>query len=415
MKMMLRQAHKKDLPAIGAILKPWTDADPSIREYIESLPAAGDQSDVQCRILESDKVIRCAALWVQEKSDEAKLLALGFGPGASEVGADTRFLKETVSEWSDLGLSRVTSAIPGNIAADYVELLKSCGFMFEGITSCFDSKRPPEVRLSKHFLYKTVPGSQAISFLKELLTCLGYEIRPEDSAFGYRVKAEYRFPFIFSSWHRIALSGSDIVVHPPARILELHELETLFHPLRLQVRNEKAIVLFMEKKRAASLIDMPEQPAEQDSLFDTGPLKPKMIHLNDLTYTYPTGIQHIRKGIPILFFVNRVGAVGVARVQEWFLDEPRNLYKEIEAMGWFDPEDVKEHTAKSGAKAGKVLAIKFQWYKAFRRIVTLDEIKQLESNFNPQRTRSISWELLNKIQLAGTPKKVSNHSKGLTK
>ncbi len=147
-----------------------------------------------------------------------------------------------------------------------------------------------------------------MDFLQEILLSLGYEVRPEGEGFGYRIKTDYRLPFIFSTWHRITRNGPDIIVHPPARILELHELETLFFPLTISAKHDKPLLLPMEKKRAASLIELPPASTHQNSLFDTSALNGRRtISLNNLTYSYPTGIQGIRKGLPILFYVNRIG------------------------------------------------------------------------------------------------------------
>ena len=109
----------------------------------------------------------------------------------------------------------------------------------------------------------------------------------------------------------------------------------------------------------------------------------------------------MRKGLPLLFYVNRVGAVGTARVENWYLDEPENLCGHFHEMAQFDPEDVKEHAAGSGPRAGKVLAIRFRWYRPLARVVPLDEIRQMDSGFNPQRTRSIAPRLLQSIVSAG--------------
>jgi N-acetylglutamate synthase-like GNAT family acetyltransferase len=402
MKMILRQAVKKDLPAILNILKPWTEREPTVSAILENLPSVGEKSHIQCRVFEQDKTIRCVGLWVQEQKDLVRLLALGFGPGASDVGADSRFIREAILDWSDMRIAKVIARIPEALAPALMGPLKSSGFMFEGISSSLNQKEQPQIHLCKHFLYHTLPHSQTMSFLRGFLVSLGYEVRQEgDEGFGFRIRSEYRLPFIFSAWHRVTRSGSDIIVHPPARVLELHELETLFYPLQIHSRSEKPLLLPMEKKRATPLIELPHQDNHQDTLFDPGAMRHKTLPLNNLTYSYPTGLQGMRKGLPLLFYVNRLGAVGSGRVEEWSLDEPKNLYTTIDEMGFFDPEDVKEHAATSGPRAGKVLVIRFHWYKSFRRPVGFDEIRRMDENFNPQRTRTLSWDLFHSVMAAG--------------
>lgn len=105
-----------------------------------------------------------------------------------------------------------------------------------------------------------------------------------------------------------------------------------------------------------------------------------------------------------MFYVNRVGAVGVGRVDDWYLDEPKNLYNNLDDMSYFDPEDVKEQAAVSGPRAGKVLLIRFQWYRPFKRAVSLEEIRGFDGTFNPQRSRALARSLFRSIVNAGTPR-----------
>ena len=74
-------------------------------------------------------------------------------------------------------------------------------------------------------------------------------------------------------------------------------------------------------------------------------------------------------------------------------------------MGYFDPEDVKEQAATSGPKIGKVLVIRFHWYKPLKRSVTLEEIRKMDENFNPQRARTLSAVLFQSIISAGDSEK----------
>jgi len=241
-----------------------------------------------------------------------------------------------------------------------------------------------------------------MALMQEFLLSQGYEVRAEGDGLGFRIRAEYRPPFIFSSWHRITQNGPDIIVHPPARVLEVHELESLFYPLSIQVRHQKPLLIPMDRKRAEQLIELPDFEVHQKSLFVPGsPLQPQNLFLNDLTYGYPVGLRSMRRGLPCLFYVNRIGAVGTGRVENWYLDEPKDLYNTIDQMSSFNPEDVREHAAVSGPQAGKVLVIRFRWYRPLRRAVSLDEIRSLSGSFNPQRTRSLSTPLFQSIVALG--------------
>jgi hypothetical protein len=312
------------------------------------------------------------------------------------------FVREEILEWAEMGISKVFVTVPKGVASQVVRCLRACGFMFEGIWSSRALDGSHRIRLSKYFLYRSIPHHQLMDFLREFLVSLGYEVRPEADGFGYRIREEYRLPFIFSAWHRITQSGQDIIVHPPARVLEMHELETIFFPLHVQGSEDKPLLIPMEKDRAKTLINLPDMDAHQNSLFSTDVLyQYRRLHLNNLTYCYPAGLKRLRKGLPLLFYVNTIGVVGAGRVEDWRVDEPKNLYNSIDEMGYFDPEDVKEHAAPSGPLAGKVLAIRFQWYRPLKRVVSLDQIRKLDVAFNPQRTRTLSGDLFESILLAG--------------
>lgn len=403
MKMILRQALKKDLPAVRKIFSSWTDFDPKAAEALETSVESKSQGTVGCcRVLESDKTVCCAALWAQQVSQEVRLVAFGSSVTATYSGLDLKFLREQILDWADLGVSRVRVTVPEAICSEIVGSLRACGFMFEGVTSSFSLGETPSARLCKHFLYSTVPQAEVMTFLREMLVSLGCEVRNEGEGFGFRIRSEFRLPFIFSPWHRASRSGSDIIVHPPARVLEYHELETLFFPLSIHARNEMPLLVHLEKRIAGQMIDLPRMDAQQASLFARTELSQhRDIKINDLTYTNPPSLRGMRKGLPLLFYVNKIGAVGAARVEDWYLDEPKSLYNQLDDMSRFDPEDVREHAAGSGPRAGKVLAIRFQWYRPFSRAVSLDEIRALDGEFNPQRTRLVSSRLYQAILTAG--------------
>jgi hypothetical protein len=402
MKIILRQALERDRQAVDKILKPWIDDDPGIRQALEEAFRKGSAGTIQCRLLETDKTIRCVSVWESEQPGEVRLIALGMGQGAPEFGMDHRFVSEEILDWADAGVSKVSVTLPEAVSSSLTSSLRASGFIFEGISSSCKAGQVSRVRFCKHFLYRTIPYSQLMSFIKDFLLSLGYEVRVEGDGLGYRIRSDHRFPFIFNAWHRITRSGSDIIVHPPARVLELYDLETIFYPLSIRTRNEKPLLVPMDKKRASHLVDLPRLDTQQGILFAeraADSLRP--LFSNNLTYSFPAGLHGMRRGLPMLFYVNRMGAVGTGRVEDWFLDEPKNLYNNLEEMGYFDPQDVKEHVASAGPNAGKVMVIRFKWYRPLKRIVTLEEIRGMVDSFNPQRTRTLSSTFFQSIVAAG--------------
>jgi hypothetical protein len=402
MKIILRQALEKDRQAVEKILKPWIDDDPGIRRALEEAFRRGSAGTIRCRLLETDKTIRCVSVWKSEQPGEVRLIALGMGPGAPEFGMDHRFVSEEILDWADAGVSKVSVTLPEAVSSSLTSCLRASGFIFEGISSSCKAGQVSRVRFCKHFLYRTIPYSQLMGFIKEFLLSLGYEVRTEGDGLGYRIRSDHRFPFIFNAWHRITRSGSDIIVHPPARVLELYDLETIFYPLSIRTRNEKPLLVPMDKRRASHLVDLPQLDTQQGILFaERAADSHRPVFNNNLTYSFPAGLHGMRRGLPMLFYVNRMGAVGTGRVEDWYLDEPKNLYNNLEEMGYFDPQDVKEHVASAGPNAGKVMVIRFKWYRPLKRVVTLEEIRGMVDSFNPQRTRTLSSTFFQSIVAAG--------------
>lgn len=402
MKMILRDALEKDLPTLEEILKPWTEADSAIPHQIRSAITLGSSGLVHCRVLGTENTITCVSLWMIEKGDQIRLLAFGNSKEASKYGADVGFLKELIMEWAQMGVSKVTIQIPETAAPSLATCLRGCGFMFEGICSTCRSEHRPWITFCKHFLYRTISHEEVIEFLRDFLLRIGYEVRREEEGFVYRVRSEFLPPFIFSAWHRVSRSGPDVILHPPARVLQSNELETLFYPLTIRERHEKALLMPLQRKRAAQLLELPRENNHQDSLFSRSVTsEPKLLRLDNVALSDPAGVQSLRKGLSVLFYVNRVGAVGTARIEDWALDDAEVLHDTLIKGGWLDHWDPREKATALEARSGKVLAIRFQWYQPLKRAVTLEQIRRMDRTFNPQRLRSLSPKLFESIVACG--------------
>ncbi|MFH0823168.1 MAG: hypothetical protein V2B18_10495 [Pseudomonadota bacterium] len=402
MEAVLRHATAKDHPTIRKLLKPWKDHSTSLSGDIEAAMSADGGTKAHCTVLEADGVIHSAALWVREDTDRVRLLALGSGHGAAELGMEKRLMREEIIRWADMGIMKAWVRVPRAIASGLIKCFKGCGFILEGISSGWTMNQDETIRLTKHFLYRTVQEEGVLGLLKEFIASRGYQIASVDGGFEYRVKEEFHLPFIFSSWHRISRSGRDIVVHPPARVLHVNELEELFFPLRVHTPEDRPLVVVLDKARAKCLVEVPRiTPRRVEASGLDAASDERRLILNDLVYTHPGGIKELRKGLPILFFVSRLGAVGTARVEEWYVEKPESLYGAIQEMGNFDPADVRDTTASSGSRSGRVLLLRFAWYSPFKRVVTSDQIRSLDGSFSPTRSRFLSWDAYHGITALG--------------
>ena len=203
---------------------------------------------------------------------------------------------------------------------------------------------------------------------------------------------------MFSHWHSVSKSGSDIIVQPPAHILEHYELETLFYPLRIYSPKEWPLLVPLGRKRAKQLIELPREDAKQKSLFNgTGIGQERRVCLRDIAYSYPAGKRGLRKGLPVLFYVNRVGAVGTARAEDLSLEDPANVDDALNGLELPSANGNKRQVPNGEQKIGKVLVVRFKWYRPLRKTVPLEEIRLLDEKFNPQRMRAVPNRLYESI------------------
>jgi hypothetical protein len=402
MKVITRPALKSDFPVLRGLFSPWTEENPLIMECLEQAVAPAPRTS-WCGVAEADNEVKCACLWTEGRSGQISILALAIDPDPGNAEAAREFVRQHIMEWADRGISSASIQVPAEVRDSVGQCLRSCGFMFEGLSTCCDATENYAIRFCKHFLYREIHHSEVLDFLRQMLVSMGYEIRDEEEGFGYRVRNEVRFPFSFPFWHRISRIGRDLVVHPPARVLEWQELENQFYPMQIYARHEKPFVLHLQKRLAASNIDLPEGNCHQDSLFWTASslAHPRPLHTTNLTFSDSAGVHDMRKGLPILFYVNRVGAVGHARTLDWYMEDASSLQGDRFPAGALDSRDINEQTASTGPRSGKVLVVRFHWYRPMRRAVGLDEIRRMDQSFNPQRTRHITRDLFQSILASG--------------
>ncbi len=403
MKMILRPALNSDLANITDLLRSWADNDASILDLVENCVADGPQN-LHCQIAEADKVVKCVSLWEQESSDQVRVLAFGIDRELSNQTVATGFLRQQITQWEEMGINRTSTCVPETVSSEIAECLRACGFMFEGIASDCGIDHKPALRFCKHFLYRAIHHSEILDFLRQVLLGLGYEVRNEAEGFSYRVRAECRPPFSFGFWHRVTRLGPSIIIHPPARVLEWHELEDLFYPLQIYARRDRPLLLHLEKKTASRIIDLPTADDHQDTLFGRGissMAHPKFLPLENTALCDPSAVLDIRKGLSMLFYVNRIGVVGHARVVDWRFEEVADLGNGLNHTSNPDIGDVEGQANAQSAKSGKALVVKFHWYRSLKRPVRLDEIRELDDNFNPQHSRSITPKLFRSILSRG--------------
>ncbi|MGC8658990.1 MAG: hypothetical protein ACP5U1_07945 [Desulfomonilaceae bacterium] len=347
-------------------------------------------------ILEKAGIVEGILIWSRSGEDEVDILKLAVSEWAKDSGFATEFVRRGIIQWAELKILKAGLVLQDDEADRLTSVLVDAGFAYEGL--CW-SPRPDgtnSVKFAKKFVYGSITSSELLDFLQQKFVEWGYETKLESNSLSYRTKRIYQHPFLFPSWHKIGRQGASLVVTPPARPLEFQELETLLFPLIVKEGEEKPVMVTIERKRAASMIELPMPEEWADNLFSLSNSKSRQLNQN-LVYTFPTGFQDIRRGLPVLFYVNGVGAVGEARIASWSYEKPKNAYNLLSSDEKYDLDHIREHAGQSGPKAGKVLLLWYRYYRVFKRAVELDQMKRQNNYFKPQRLRSISYDFFDAI------------------
>ncbi len=396
--MLMRPARKSDFTVISRLFGPWTEAYPALKGHFwHFLNGESVTGNAFSNVLEFDGKIVCASFWETSGLHEIELLALNFDSQELQEDHTRQFLESEIVHCSRLGIGKIGVRCPENIAKCMHGLLRNVGFVFESFS--YQAQFGKNIiTMTKQLDHGVVPKADLSSFLKKKLQTFGYEIREETDGFSYRTADICQRPFVVSKWHRIVSSGSDLIVYPPAKRLEPHELETMFYPLRIVDPDDAPLLVTMDKKRACSLLSLPEEDSAQKNMFslDSGSLVCPTT-LNNTTYSIVSGHKSLRKGLPILFYVNGQGAVGEARIIDWAVETVSNLIQNIDDYPGIEIGDVDPKTMKVGSRLSQILKIRFNYYKAFQRVVSFEEIRTLEASFNPQRRRFVSNQLFESI------------------
>ncbi len=396
--MLIRPARKRDLTGISRLFGPWFNCSSRLDEILKAFRESGSLMDgCFCDVLENEGDIACASLWQLRRYGHVDLLALNYSQDPALEDLVEHFIEYETVEWSGRKAASIAITIPGNVGKQLPDFLKKAGFVFESFSD-LNRFAHPTLSMTKTLIYETVHYDNMLEFLKTRFTAYGFEISPEAAGFAYRVKDAYQKPFIVGTWHRVVTSGNDLIIYPPAKKIEPHELETMFYPLRITGHGEAPILVTLDKKRACSIIHLPDEEDDQKSMFNEDselvicPFNP----VRD-TYSIVSGHKSLRKGLPLLFYVNGLGAVGEARVVDWMIESGSNFDRIIDKFPAVAIDDLDTGEIKSGSKFSQLLKISFNFYRSFPKAISFEKIRSLDPGFNPQRRRHISDELFESI------------------
>jgi predicted transcriptional regulator len=179
------------------------------------------------------------------------------------------------------------------------------------------------------------------------------------------------------------------------------DLERIFHPLRLAISSRRALMVPIQPRWADRLMSYPRA---QQLLFP--PIVDRLLLRSDnVYYCFPRCHRELEMEAPILFYVSapHSACVGEARILEYAIDTPANLYSLYGDLGVYTEPDIQAHVQNRGEESGKTLALRFGLYVPFPQAVALDQLNEVfdSGNAAPQGLTPISLQNFMTIRSLG--------------
>lgn len=169
-------------------------------------------------------------------------------------------------------------------------------------------------------------------------------------------------------------------------IIDAFDLETIFFPMYVE-RSVEGIVLPIRESFVQMLL-----PRSDQSQF----LEPTRVQLrtDNVYYRYPNVFDGLERGSPVFFYeTNRKQGssrlFGEAKLLEFAIDAPRDLLARFGQLGIYTLDNLKASTMKKGRHKGQALALRFDWFREIEQPLSLQQVKQVLPNFDPQTARRV--------------------------
>ncbi len=383
----------RDEAAIREILAPLADDYPDFGGWLNKvLP------DSRIVVAESDGCIGAVAV-SREKDDRVwKLAAFMVAPEYRRSGLGGHLLWSEMRSWAELEAAKVYVTVSSH-RADLVPFFGEFGFVVEGVSARRYSDDRAELVLAKHFAYGGIAPDDLDGFAEEIASQV--LLAPEEvapTALAIHTGGSLQWTGSGADLRMEHLASDGEVV----RSWSLLEVERMFFPVVLAVPERRALLIPIEERWAASLIEF---QGEQLSLGGD-PLRQRLLLRPDNAYyCYPTAYATAVPGAPILFYVTDPmrSIVGQARIVESVIAPPEDLFVRFGDLGIYEPPDIRAHVRHGGPHDGATMALRFAQYEPFHRSVTRPEMLEALGRdlSGPQGLTPITFEDFEAIRRKG--------------
>ncbi len=181
--------------------------------------------------------------------------------------------------------------------------------------------------------------------------------------------------------------------------LSLLDLEALFYPVNIQ-REIKGVIVPIRESFASALVP-------HSSITQMLPPSSVQLRSDNVYYKYPNSYQGLVPGSPIFFYETRRRTgksrmIGAAKLVSLEVDDPATLFGRLGGLGVYTARQVADTAPVRGRNAGKVLALRFDWYREAQRQLGAEQVRRAVRDFIPRTARLIEYdECLKLMEMSG--------------
>jgi len=169
------------------------------------------------------------------------------------------------------------------------------------------------------------------------------------------------------------------------RVLDAYDIETMFYPVHLRKPEQPPVIIPIKRGFADRLI-----PRRGQTTLSPDELASRT---RNAYYKYPSGYNVIDPGTAIVWYVSGEGFRGEAKVKDYMLASPQEIWDEYGDLGVYSRDDIEECS-----DDGRAMAIEFDWYEEYDETVPIEKVEDLEA---PRTLSSIDEETLRRIRELG--------------
>lgn len=383
--LLIRAWTPNDAEPTRALLQPIAADYPGFDGWLDRQWAKEKDGEVSKKVMEVGRSIAAYSMWTLKDERNIKLQTFFVGSSFRDGAIGQHLLYHEIRTWAqEPKIERVTVTVASS-KAHLVEFFRRFGFRVEGIAANRYQRASgaAELVLVKHLVRRVVRDAEQLRALAADLARRIWGLDPT-AAPGLRfgIDAEsLALPAALPAAHvhvdersttvspRITLSSGDLVLSR----YDDADLMRDFYPLRVHLTGKKYIIVpIFPEWVEGMLVTLGGGGGAPTSL---------KLQVDNVYYCYPK-LRELHAGDLVLFYETkknngRGAIIGAAVIREVCRDTPEALYRRFSDRGVYTLEDIRHHAHK---RDGTALAIHFELFEPFTRLILLDRIREVLGN-----------------------------------